>query len=94
MLKIGKPGNCGIRQTPAKEAGGFEDGIDALRPEFRRCRAVKPQRHRRSQTRPAIERRRPHDLHARYRGERRKIGIVATCPGEQDRRKLAGTELA
>src|SRR5205814_1305923 len=29
MLKIGKPGNCGIGQTPAEEAGGFEDGIDA-----------------------------------------------------------------
>ena len=94
MLKIGKPGNCGIGQTPAEEAGGFEDGIDAVRPEFRRCRAIKPQRHRRSQTRSTLEGRRPHNLYARYRCKRRKIGIVVTCPGEQDRRKLARAELA
>ena len=94
MLKIGKPGNCRIGQTPAKEAGGFEDGIDAMRPEFCRRLAVQPQRQRRSQTGTALERRRSHHLHARYRGKRRKIGIIVTCPGEQDGRKLARAELA
>ena len=94
MLKIGKPGHCGIRQTPAEKTGGFEDGIDALRPEFCRRRPVQPQRKRRSQTGAALERRRSHDLHARYRCKRRKIGIIVTCPGEQDGRKLARAELA
>ncbi|WP_334440295.1 hypothetical protein [Bradyrhizobium sp. AZCC 1610] len=93
MLKIGKPCYCRIRQTPAEEAGGFEDGIDAMRPEFCRSLAVQPQRQRRNQTGTALERPRSHHLHARYRGERRKIGIVA-YPGKQNGRKLAGAELA
>ena len=48
---------------------------------------------------PQPNRRRPsnagrsHDFHARYRSKRRKIGIIVTCPGEQDRRKLARAEL-
>ena len=93
MLKIGKPGHCGIRQTPAEEAGGFEDGIDAMRSEFCRRLAVEPQRQRGSQTGSTLERRRSHHLHARYRRKRRKIGIVVTDPGEQDGSKLAGRNL-
>ena len=94
MLKIGKPGHRWIRQTPAEKTRGFEDGIDTLRPEFRRRLPVQPQRKRRSQTGTALEGRRSHHLHARYRGKRRKIGIVVTRPGKQDRREFAGAELA
>src|SRR6185369_17093152 len=94
MLKIGKPGHCGIRQTPAEETGGFEDDIDTLRPEFCRRLAVQAQRQRGSQTGSTLERRRSHHLHSRYSRKRRKIGIVVTCPGEQDGSKLALAELA
>ena len=93
MLKIGKPGHRGIGQTPAEKTRGFKDGIDALRSEFCRRRPVQPQRKRRSQTGSALEGRRPHNLHARYRCKRSKIGIIVTCPGEQDGRKLARAEL-
>ena len=94
MLKIGKPGHRRIGQTPAEEARGLEDGIDALRAELCRRLPVQPQRQRRSQTGTALERRRSHNLHARYRSKRRKIGIIVTCPGEQDGRKFARAELA
>ncbi|MFG3591840.1 hypothetical protein [Bradyrhizobium sp. RDI18] len=94
MLKVGKPGHSGIGQTPAKEPGSFEDGVDAMRPEFCYCLPVQSPCQRRSQTDMAVERRRSHHLHTRYRGKRRKIGIIITGPGKQDGRKLAGAELA